>query len=162
VARVAVGLLPGLIEAVDRAVGVGVVWHAGRELERSIRQRGRILDTRIDRALRQSGGAGGQQTHIARQQAIVDCGRELDGCERRWFCVAGHGGRAAGVGRWQRHVGARLRWRGAEMRGIGGLELRRLVEVRPGCAVFVHNALRQQVHDRLVVLRYVGREQVIE
>ncbi len=48
------------------------------------------------------------------------------------------------------------------MRGVDGLVLERVVEVRARRAVFLDDLLRKQVRDPLSVLRLVGRENVIE
>ena len=174
--RIAVELLLHLIETMHRARGIGVIGiFRVRELVRAGRQGGRALAVVADTLIGRSAGlsrAAGQQILIigasrgrfrtARQRDVRrrDAGRTGRDPEKR-TCVgrrrsADERGRQGRVGL----LGVRRHFVGLRFARLG---LPRLKIVRAGRSVGLHDAAREQVQHRLVLVDgLVGGEHVVE
>ena len=160
----AIHLLIHLEELMDGVGRVGVIRH-GRagHLEGAWRQRVDVGDADVGAdSVGQPGAAGAEQELVLRRQARIATRNRQDEGDRRILHAAEIRRRQGLVEEFTRRAGADEEVAGA-VRRRGDLELMALGEIRPGRAVGLDDALRQQVEHALVpVLRHIGREQMIE
>ena len=160
----AIHLLIHLKKLMDGVGRVGVIRHArAGHLEGAGRQRVDVGDARVGADIvGQPGAAGAEQELVLRRQARIAARDRQDEGDRR-ILHAGEIRRRQGlVEHLARRAGADEEVAGA-VRWRDDLELMPLGEIRPGRAVGLDDALRQQVEHALVLaLRHIGREQMVE
>jgi len=166
VVGVAVGLLPHLEEAVDGAVGVGVVRHLfAADLEYAFTQAGGVGDAGVDLAARDAGGAGDEELVVAMSEAGVGKLSNLQGCERSTsdalcFRTACQSWRKRTVDALE--LGAVGEGAGAGGSAVDGRELCREGVVGTRLTIGFYDAFGEEVGDGLAFLWLVSGVDVIK